>query len=264
MRFSREFFVTTQRWHLTLEYDGSRFSGWQKQPKDLSVQETIEKACLDFCGEEIQVFGAGRTDAGVHALGQSAHMDLAHSCTPFQLCLGINHYLKQSGTSILSATPVPADFHARFSATKRTYLYQILNRRAPPTLERERVWFVPRPLNEHAMREAALRLLGHKDFSSFRSAGCDATSPVKTMREADVRRDKELVSLSFSARSFLYRQVRGMVGSLVQVGLGRWSVEKFAEILAACDRTKAGPNAPAHGLYLAGVIYEENAKDSAT
>ncbi|MGE4219018.1 MAG: tRNA pseudouridine(38-40) synthase TruA [Alphaproteobacteria bacterium] len=243
------------RWRLTVEYDGGPFVGWQRQANGLSVQEALETAIHAFCGETVTVHGAGRTDAGVHALGQVAHIDLARPTTARAVRDAINFHLRPHPVAVLEAESTADDFHARFSATGRAYLYRILNRRAPPALDTGRVWPVAAALNAEAMHEAAQFLIGRHDFSSFRAAGCQAESPLRTLDRLDVSRRGEEIHVTAEARSFLHNQVRIMVGTLRAVGEGSWNASDVAIALAACDRTAAGPTAPPDGLYLTRVDY---------
>ncbi|MBX6323652.1 MAG: tRNA pseudouridine(38-40) synthase TruA [Rhodospirillaceae bacterium] len=243
------------RFKLTIEYDGSGFVGWQRQANGPSVQQALEEAVAAFCGETVHVQGAGRTDAGVHALGQVAHLDLARATTPDRLRDALNFHLKPAPVAVLAAEPVSDDFHARFSATARVYHYRIVNRRAPLTLERGRAWRVPQLLDEEAMHAAAQLLVGRHDFTSFRAALCQSASPVKTLDQLDVRREGDLVRVVARARSFLHHQVRNMVGTLKLVGEGKWTSAQVAAALAARARAAAGPTAPAEGLYLVEVRY---------
>ncbi len=244
------------RYKLTLEYDGTPFVGWQRQDNGPSVQAALEAAVAAFCGETATLQVAGRTDAGVHALGQVAHLDLARATATDTLRDALNFHLKPLPVAVLAAQDVSDDFHARFSATRRHYRYRIVNRRAPLALERERAWFVPQPLDEDRMAEAAGHLLGHHDFSAFRAAGCQAKSPLKTLDRLAVERRGETVTVETDSRSFLHHQVRNIVGSLAEVGRGRRPPDWIAEVLAARDRRQAGPSAPACGLYLVAVDYE--------
>jgi tRNA pseudouridine38-40 synthase len=243
------------RYKLTIEYDGAGLVGWQRQPQGLSVQEALETAVANFCGERVTVHGAGRTDAGVHALGQVAHLDLARAAAPDVLRGALNHYLRATAISVLAAEPVPDDFDARLSALRRVYVYRILNRRAPAALERGRVWRVAPPLDAEAMGEGARHLLGHHDFTSFRDRLCQAKSPLRTLDALEVSRIGDEIRIEARARSFLHRQVRNMAGSLELVGLGRWRPDDVAAALAARDRRAAGPTAPAAGLYLVAIRY---------
>jgi tRNA pseudouridine38-40 synthase len=243
------------RYKLTIEYDGGPFVGWQRQTNGRSVQEAIEDALAGLTGERPTLRGAGRTDAGVHALGQTAHFDLAREWEGDTLRDGLNAHLRPEPVAVLAAEPAAADFDARYSAIRRHYCYRLLTRRAPPIFYRNRVWHVARPLDAVAMHRAAKRLVGTHDFTTFRSSECQAKSPVKTLDRLDVvRRDDELI-ITASARSFLHNQVRSMVGSLKLVGEGKWSASDLGEALEARDRTACGPVAPADGLYLVRVDY---------
>ena len=243
------------RYKLTIEYDGTGFVGWQRQANGLSVQEAIEIAVTRFCGERVTVHGAGRTDAGVHALGQSAHLDLTRPVPPDVLRSALNHHLRPAAISILATVSVPENFDARLSATSRVYRYRILNRRAPPALDRGRVWRVAPLLDVGAMCEGARHLVGHHDFSTFRDSLCQAKSPLKTLDALELRRVGEEIHIEARARSFLHRQVRNMAGTLKLVGLGRWHPDDVARALAARDRRAGGPTAPPEGLYLVEVRY---------
>lgn len=243
------------RYKLTLEYDGAGFVGWQRQRNGLSVQESLETALARFCGETVLVTGAGRTDSGVHALGQVAHFDLAKSAPSEVVRNALNFHLRPAAISVLAAEAVSDSFDARLSAIERVYRYRILNRHAPPAVERGRVWHVRRPLDVAAMQEGARHLIGRHDFSSFRDSLCQAKSPVKTLDALTVGRCGEEVEIVARARSFLHRQVRNMAGTLQLVGLGRWRPDDVAEALLARDRRAGGPTAPAAGLYLVAVHY---------
>ena len=243
------------RYALTVEYDGREFAGWQRQANGPSIQAALEDAVLGFSGEAVTIEGAGRTDAGVHALGQVAHFDLAADHPPHTVMNALNFHLKPAAIVVVSADVAAPDFHARFSANARHYLYRILNRPAPPAVDRGRVWHVSARLNARAMQRAAQTLLGNHDFTTFRSVHCQAKSPVKTLDVLKVARKGEEIHVSASARSFLHHQVRSMVGTLKQVGDGKWREEEVAQALAAKDRSRAGPTAPADGLYLTAVDY---------
>lgn len=243
------------RFKLTVEYDGAPFAGWQRQKNGLTVQQAIETAFEALCGECVLVSGAGRTDAGVHALGQVAHVDLAKDWPPGVLRDGLNAHLRPRPIAILAAECVPGNFDARFSAVRRHYLYRIVNRRAPLTVERGRAWLVARRLEVKAMQEAAQYLVGRHDFSTFRSAECQAASPVRTLERLDVSRAGDEIHIKASARSFLHTQMRSIAGSLEHVGSGRWRVDEFVAARDACDRRRCGVIAPPDGLYLAGVDY---------
>ena len=243
------------RYKLTIEYDGAPFVGWQVQDNGPSVQGVLAAAVAAFCGEHVHVQGAGRTDAGVHALGQVAHLDLAKAWDADTVRDAVNAHLRPHPVAVLASELVTEDFDARRSATKRHYLYRIVNRRADLALDVARAWRTPRPLDIAAMQEGARRLLGRHDFTTFRAAECQAKSPIKTLDRLDVERDGEEVRIHAAARSFLHRQVRSMVGSLVEVGDGRWSADDLARALAARDRAACGEVAPPQGLYLVRVDY---------
>lgn len=243
------------RYKLTIEYDGRPFVGWQRQTNGPSVQQAIEEAIHAFCGETVRVQCAGRTDAGVHALGQVAHVDLDGDRPADTLRDGVNYHLKPQPVAVLEAVPVSADFNARTSAVRRTYRYRIVNRRAPLTLDCGRAWQVMRALDAQAMHAAAQALTGHHDFTSFRASECQAKSPVKTLDRLDVVRDGEEIRIVAQARSFLHHQMRNMAGTLRLVGEGKWSAADVSRALQARDRSAAGPTAPACGLYLVDVMY---------
>ncbi len=243
------------RYKLTLEYDGRGFVGWQRQDNGPSVQAALERAVQRFCAEAVCVEAAGRTDSGVHALGQVAHVDLDKATDAETLRDALNFHLKPAAVAVLSAEAVAPDFHARFSATERRYRYRIVNRRARLTLDQGRAWFVPVPLDAGAMGDAAQALAGRHDFTSFRASECQAKSPVKTLAALEVSRAGEEIQIEARARSFLHHQVRNMVGTLKLVGEGKWSRDDVARALAAGDRKAAGPTAPADGLYLVAVRY---------
>jgi len=244
------------RYKLTLEYDGTPFCGWQRQDNGSSVQGALEAAVMAFSGAGVMVHGAGRTDAGVHALAMIAHFDLAKEFAPDVVRDAINHLVGPAPIAVLDAHIVADDFHARFSCMQRRYEYRIINRRAPLTLERMRAWRVGRRLDEAMMHKAAKVLLGNHDFTTFRAAACQARSPVKTLDEISVTRSGEDIIVRCGARSFLHSQVRSMTGALVEVGKGRWPVAEVRAALAARDRARCGPVAPAHGLYFAGADYD--------
>ncbi len=243
------------RYKLTIEYDGTPFVGWQVQDNGPSVQGVLVDAIAAFTGERAALCGAGRTDAGVHALGQVAHVDLAKDWDGDTVRDALNAHLRPHPIAVLAAEQVAESFDARFSASKRHYLYRISNRRADLALEGNRAWRVPRPLDCAAMHAAAQRLVGRHDFTTFRAAECQAKSPVKTLDRLDVARDGEDVRVTASARSFLQHQVRSMVGSLAHVGEGKWSADDLATALAARDRAACGQVAPPQGLYLVRVEY---------
>ncbi len=243
------------RYKILIEYDGAPFSGWQYQDNTPSVQRTIMDAVETFTGEKVMVQGAGRTDAGVHALGQVAHFDLATERDTDTVRDALNAHLRPHPIAVLSAERVPADFDARRSAVRRHYLYRIVNRRADLAIERGRAWRLPRRLDHDAMHEAAQRLTGRHDFTTFRSTECQAKSPEKTLDKLDVSRMGDEVQVTAVARSFLHNQVRSMVGSLVLVGDGKWTAADLSRALEARDRTACGPVAPPDGLYLVRVDY---------
>ena len=243
------------RFKLVIEYDGAPFVGWQVQANAPSVQGILEGAVAAFCGEHPGIQGAGRTDAGVHAIGQVAHVDLSRDWRTDIVRDALTAHLRPHPIAVLAVEKVADDFNARFSATRRHYLYRVINRRADLVLDRGRAWRVPRPLDAGAMHEAAKCLIGKHDFTTFRHAECQAKSPVKTLDQLDVERTGTEIRFVISARSFLHHQVRSMVGSLVNVGEGRWSADDLANVLAARDRTACGTVAPAEGLYLVKVDY---------
>ena len=243
------------RYRLDLEYDGGPYKGFQAQADLPTVQGSIERAVKAFCGEELRLQAAGRTDTGVHALQQVVHIDLERDWKPEVVRDALNAHLVPEPIAVIAASLAPEGFHARFSAKGRRYLYRIVNRMAPPTLEKHRVWHLKKPLDVAAMGEAASALIGHHDFTTFRDVDCQAASPLKTLNEARVWREGDEVRLAFGARSFLHRQVRSMTGSLAEVGAGRWRPADLKAALDAKDRTACGQVAPAEGLYLAGVEY---------
>jgi tRNA pseudouridine38-40 synthase len=256
------------RYRILVEYDGTPFLGWQRQAQGASVQGALEAALLQFCGEPTGVRGAGRTDAGVHALGQVAHFDLVKTWEPFRVREAMNFYLKPAPVVVLDCAATDDTFDARYSASARHYRYRILSRRAPPALDQHRVWWVPVPLDHEAMAAAAPALLGRHDFTTFRAAQCQANSPMRTLDRLDVSRNVDEIVVEASARSFLHNQVRSMVGSLKLIGEGKWSAGDLKAALEARDRTACGPVAAACGLYLSRVDYgtpatagEETAED---
>jgi len=250
------------RYALQVEYDGAPFSGWQRQNDQPSVQGTMEAALARLENGPHRIGAAGRTDAGVHALAQVAHCDLGRDWQPYRLAEALNYHLKPHPVAIIACAQVPGDWHARFGATERRYLFRVTSRRAPPTIEAGRVWQVRRDLDIAAMREGAAHLVGHHDFTTFRASICQAPSPVKTLDRVQIM----LVAAStgpeihfhLAARSFLHSQVRSLVGTLERVGAGKWSPGQVRDALAARDRSACGPVAPPHGLYLAGVAYPED------
>jgi tRNA pseudouridine38-40 synthase len=243
------------RYKLTIEYDGTPYIGWQAQDNGASVQGVLTEAVAAFAGERVVIGAAGRTDAGVHALGQVAHVDLAKDWDTETVRDAINFHLRPQPVAVLAAERAASDFDARFSAVKRHYLYRIVNRRADLTLDQNRAWRVPRLLDAEAMHAAARHLIGRHDFTTFRSTECQGKSPVKTLDRLDVARDGDEIRVTAAARSFLQHQVRSMVGSLIHVGEGKWRADDLATALAARDRTACGQVAPPHGLYLVRVDY---------
>ena len=246
------------RWRLTIEFDGGPFMGWQRQDHGPSVQQTLEEELERMTGERAAFTAAGRTDAGVHALAMPAHVDVAKDLTPHRLREGLNALVRPQPVSVLDVEPVADDWHARFSCTGRRYLYRILNRRAPPALDRGRVWHVAVPLDVEAMQVGAAMLVGRHDFTTFRSVHCQSDSPVKTLDRLEVNRLGEEIQIEAAARSFLHHQVRSMVGCLGLVGRGQWAPDDMGKALEAKDRAALGLNAPPHGLYFAGASYPES------
>jgi tRNA pseudouridine38-40 synthase len=243
------------RFKLTLEYDGGRFQGWQRVASGPSVQGALEEAVEGLIGVRAEVIGAGRTDSGVHALGQVAHVDIAKPLSANRLCDALNAHLRPQAIAVLAAEEAAPEFHARFDALRRAYIYRVINRRAPLALERGKAWRLTRALDAEAMDAAARRLVGHHDFTTFRDSACQANSPVKTLDRACVARCGDVIEFHFEARSFLHRQVRSMVGTLVEAGLGKLTADDVAAALGAKDRARCGPVAPADGLYLIRVDY---------
>ena len=245
------------RFALTLEFDGGPFMGLQRQDHGPSVHQSVERAVFEVTGETVTMHSAGRTDSGVHALAMVSHVDIAKKLTSFRLMEALNARLRPEPIAVIACEAKPDDWHARFSCIARKYEYRIANRRAPLTLERGHAWHVARPLDAEAMQRAAQALVGHHDFTTFRSVACQAKDPVKTLARLDVRRIADHVLVEAEARSFLHHQVRSMVGTLALVGLGQWSEGQVAEALAARDRTALGLNAPAEGLYFVEARYPQ-------
>ncbi len=243
------------RWKLTLEYDGTDFCGWQRQAQGISVQQTLEEAIAKFSGEAVTLHVAGRTDAGVHAKGQVAHFDLAKETTADTVRDALNFHVRPHKVVVVHAEIAAEDFHARFNAVTRMYRYQIINRRAPLALMANYAWHVPKPLSLQPMQEAAKLLIGKHDFSTFRAQYCQSNSPHKTLDRLDISTDNEMIVFTTCARSFLYHQVRNMVGTLILLGNGQWTLDEFKSAFAACDRRRGGPTAPAHGLFFWSVVY---------
>lgn len=243
------------RFALTLEFDGGPFMGLQRQAHGASVQQAVEEAAYKVTGEEVTMHSAGRTDAGVHAFAMRSHIDLKKDITPFRLMEALNARLRPNPIAVVHCEEKPEDWHARFSCIGRSYLYRIVNRRAPLTIEAGKAWLVTRPLDADAMHHAAQILVGRHDFTTFRSAHCQAQSPVKTLDRLNIRREGETILIEAKARSFLHHQVRSMVGTLSLVGTGQWSEAELDEALRACDRQRLGLNAPPDGLYFVRAIY---------
>lgn len=243
------------RFALTIEFDGRPFMGWQRQSHGPSVQQALETAAHAITGETVAVHAAGRTDAGVHGLAMRAHCDIAKPIAPFRLMEALNARLRPNPVAVLACEMVPDDWHARFSCLGRSYEYRIVNRRAPLTWEAGLAWQVPQPLDEGAMATGAAHLLGRHDFTTFRSAHCQADSPVRTLDTLTVTRTGDRIAIRAAARSFLHHQVRSMVGCLAMVGMGRWTPDQVGEALAARDRARLGLNAPPDGLFFTGAIY---------
>lgn len=245
------------RWKLTLEYDGAAFCGWQKQLNDPTIQQTLEEALEKFCGENVATHAAGRTDTGVHARAQIVHVDIERETNGDIIRDAVNFYLRPHLIAVLKAEAVAPDFHARFSAAGRSYRYTIINRRPPLTMDTGHAWHIIVPLDLDAMTLAATTLIGTHDFSTFRAQHCQSKSPIKTLDKLDITRDGDKIFIDCAARSFLYHQVRNMVGTLSLVGTGKWDQAMFQTAFTACDRTKGGPTAPPHGLCFWDVRYPD-------
>ena len=249
-----------QRWQLTIEYDGRSFAGWQLQDNAPSVQGRLEQAIAAWYGQPVRLYAAGRTDAGVHAFGQVVHLDLKPGITAKVVRDGTNAHLGHDPVAVVRVVPVSSDFHARFSARMRAYQYRIINRLPPLVIERGRAWHLKKPLDLAAMQQAAQCLIGYHDFSSFRSIHCQSKSPMRSIDRIELAEqpllEGRLITMDIAARSFLHHQVRNIIGSLAQIGLGRWPVEQMATVLAARDRRLAGQTAPADGLYFMRVDYD--------
>lgn len=243
------------RYKLTIEYDGTPFVGWQHQANGLSVQSVIETAIQGFSQEQVRLHAAGRTDAGVHALGQVAHIDLEKHFPAFKVREALNSYLRAYPVVILDAQETDDLFHARFSAVERSYCYKVLCRPAPPGLDKKRVWHIKHPLNIDVMQQAAMFLIGKHDFTTFRASECQANSPIRTLNSFKISQEDHLIFFKVSALSFLHHQVRNMVGSLKLVGEGKWSPKDFKRALEAKNRQAGGPTAPPDGLYFTNVRY---------
>lgn len=243
------------RYRLTLEYDGSGYNGFQAQTDQPTVQGAVERAITAFCGETVRIAAAGRTDTGVHATGQVIGVDLEKAWPAQTVMNALNAHMVGEAVSVLHCVEAEPDWHARFSAVGRRYLYRILNRAGPPALDKGKVWHIRKRMDEEAMHDAAQALVGLHDFTTFRDVNCQSKSPLKTLDVARIFRNGDEIYLQFEARSFLHRQVRSMTGTLAEVGQGRWAVEDVAAALAAKDRAACGPVAPSDGLYLTGVSY---------
>jgi len=251
------------RYRITVEYDGGPFAGWQRQDNGRSIQAALETAIFKLSGERVTVTGSGRTDAGVHALGQVAHFDLEKEFAAEKIRDALNHYVRPDPIAVLTAGIAAPDFHARFAANARHYLFRIVCRKAPLALERGRAWHITHSLDAGAMHEAAQALVGQHDFTTFRAAECQAKSPVKTLDRLDVSRRAEEIHIEASARSFLHHQVRSMVGSLKLVGEGKWRPRDMKAALEACERARCGPVSPPGGLYLVRVDYPKQPSSDA-
>jgi tRNA pseudouridine38-40 synthase len=250
--------VTVPRYKLTIEYDGEGYAGWQRQPDQKSIQQKVEEAITQFSQEEQPIYVAGRTDAGVHAVGQVVHFDLnKENFTPYRIMEALNYHLRGSGIVILDVVEVSDEFHARFSALKRAYYYRIINRRPPLAIEKGRAWHIKPRLDVDAMREGAAHLIGQHDFTSFRDSECQANTPIRSINKIDFLVSGDEIQLHIEAKSFLHHMVRNITGTLKLVGAGKISAADVKDILEAKDRREAGPTAPACGLYLSEIFYAE-------
>ena len=249
--------INMYRYKIKIEYQGTLFSGWQKQENAFTIQEAIEKAVFLMTKENSEVYGSGRTDAGVHAIAQVAHVDLTNNFTSYQLQQGLNYHLRDYPISIYDVCNLGehSDFHARFSAIERSYIYKILNRGNKPTWETDLTWWVPQKLDVHIMQQASKLLIGHHNFSTFRAKGCQAQSPIKTINDINFTQEGDIISMNIKAPSFLYHQVRNIIGSLYKVGLHHCNINDFHEAFLSCDRKQGGVTAPASGLYFHEVKY---------
>ena len=244
-----------QRYKIIVEYDGTPFVGWQFQKNGLSIQEILQKAILQLSREKVTVTGAGRTDAGVHALAQVAHFDLKKKIKKSQFLLGANHYMRKNPVTILDIKKTKKKFHSRFDAKKRTYEYIIINRQSSLTLQKNKAWHIRKKLNLKAMKKGAKLLIGTHDFSTFRSSSCGAKSPIKTLKKASIKKNKNKLILTFTSKSFLQQQVRSMVGCIKYLGEGKWKLSDFKSSFQSKSRIKCAPPAPACGLYLKSISY---------
>ncbi|WP_341792296.1 tRNA pseudouridine(38-40) synthase TruA [Rickettsia endosymbiont of Gonocerus acuteangulatus] len=243
------------RYKITIEYLGTNLAGWQRQSGVISVQQILEEAIYKFSGEQVTLFASGRTDAGVHAIGQVAHLDLSKYFEPYKIIRAINYFVRPYKVGIVNCELAPNDFHARFSATARHYIYRILNRPYPSVIDYDRVWWISVPLDVSAMQKSGNYLLGKHNFTSFRASSCQSKSPIKTLTKLDIIKENEEIKLYFSAPSFLHHMVRNIVGSLVLVGKNIWQAEQMQQVLEAKDRKAAGPTSPACGLYFIKADY---------
>ncbi|ACR47907.1 tRNA pseudouridine synthase A [Rickettsia peacockii str. Rustic] len=243
------------RYKITIEYLGTDLAGWQRQAGVMSVQQILEEAIYKFSGEQVILFGSGRTDAGVHAVGQVAHFDLSKYLEPHKIITAINYFARPYAVGVWNCELAPNNFHARFSATSRYYIYRIINRPCPSVIDLNRAWWISSPLDVPAMQQAAAYLLGKHDFTSFRASSCQSKSPIKTLTELNIIKEDEEIKLYLSAPSFLHHMVRNIVGSLVLVGKNIWQAEQIKDVLEAKDRKAAGPTAPASGLYFVKAAY---------
>ena len=244
-----------QRYKIIVEYDGTPFVGWQFQKNGLSIQEILQKAILQLSREKVTVTGAGRTDAGVHALAQVAHFDLKKKIKKNQFLLGANHYMRKNPATILDIKKTKKKFHSRFDAKKRTYEYIIINRQSPLTLQKNKAWHIRKKLNLKAMKKGAKLLIGTHDFSTFRASSCGAKSPIKTLKKTSIQKNKNKLILTFTSKSFLQQQVRSMVGCIKYLGEGKWKLSDFKNSFQSKNRIKCAPPAPACGLYLKSISY---------
>ena len=244
-----------QRYKIKIEYEGTSFVGWQFQKNGQSVQEVLQKAIFNFSKENVTVTGAGRTDSGVHALAQVAHFDLKKKIQKKNILPAINQNISNKSVTVLKINKVNKNFHARYDAQKRTYLYLIINRQSPLALQKNKAWHIRKKLDIQAMKKGAKLLLGTHDFSTYRAASCGAKSPVKTMEKILIKKNKDKISLQFTSRSFLQQQVRSMVGCIKYLGEGKWDVDAFQKAFKSKKRTKCAPPAPAYGLYLKNIFY---------
>ena len=244
-----------QRYKIIIEYDGTPFVGWQFQKNGLSIQEILQKAIFQFTREKVTVTGAGRTDAGVHALAQVAHFDLKKKIKKNQFLLGANHYMRKNPATILDIKKTKKKFHSRFDAKKRTYEYIIINRQSSLTLQKNKAWHIRKKLNLKAMKKGAKLLLGTHDFSTFRASSCGAKSPIKTLNKVSIKKNKERIILKFTSKSFLQQQVRSMVGCIKYLGEDKWTLNFFKKAIFSKKRSKCAPPAPPSGLYLINISY---------